>query len=76
MEWFNEKVLSALGTIIGAFGGYVVYEKRKVDKRISKIEAENDTLRIEIAVMKSQYKDIQKDIKYIRLGLDKIIERI
>jgi hypothetical protein len=76
MDWFNEKVLSVIAAIVSSLGGYIVYEKRKVDRRLSKIESENDTLRIEIAVMKSQYKDIQKDIRYIRLGLDKLIEKI
>ena len=76
MEWISEKMWSVIAAVITACGGYIVYEKKKVDKRLTKLEEERAILNLEIAVMKSQHKDLKEDIGYIRMGLDKIIEKL
>lgn len=66
VEWMSEKIWTFIAALVSAFGGYMVYEKKKSDKRFSKLEEQTLANKIEIAVMQSQYKDLKEDTQEIK----------
>lgn len=61
---------------LGAAGSYLMYQHKKIDIRLDRLEQEYHRLDRSQAEISVQIKEIKEDIGYIRLGLDKIIERM
>lgn len=75
MEWFTDKFWSAVAAVVVALGGYVRYEKSRTDKRFTKLEQASHEAKIEIAVMKSEFKDLKEDTKEIKALLNVLVRR-
>jgi hypothetical protein len=87
MEQYIDKIWQVLATLFGALISYFIYQHQKTES-LRRLEAERTNNRIEHlereihrldksqAEIAIQIKEIKEDIGYIRIGLDKIIERL
>lgn len=62
--------------IVGGIGSYLMYQHKKIDRRLDRLEDEYHRLDRSQAEIAVQIKEIKEDIGYIRKGMDKIIEKL
>lgn len=62
--------------VLSAAGSYLMYQHKKIDSRLDQLEKDYHRLDRSQAEIAVQIKEIKEDIGYIRIGLDKIIERL
>lgn len=72
MEMITKGVLF----VLGAIGSYLMYQHRRIDKRLDRLEDEYHRLDRSHAEISVEIREIKNDIGYIRIGLDKIIEKL
>lgn len=75
MEWLSDRMWTVVAAVISALGGYIVHEKKKSDKRIEHLEADNHRNKLEIAVIQSQYKDLKADTAEIKDMLNFLVRK-
>lgn len=62
--------------IVGGAASYLFYQHKKIDRRLDRLEEEYHRLDRSQAEISVEIKAIKEDIGYIRIGLDKILERL
>lgn len=62
--------------VLGGAASYLFYQQRRIDKRLDRLEDEYHRLDRSQAEIAIEIKAIKEDIGYIRIGLDKILERL
>lgn len=62
--------------VFGGIGSYLMYQHKKIDNRLDRLESEYHRLDRSQAEISVQIKEIKEDIGYIRKGMDKIIEKL
>lgn len=73
---FLKPITDWLLALVAGIGGYVMYQHRRIDKRIDKLEEEYHRLDRSQAEIAVEIKEIKKDLGYIRKGMDKVIEKL
>lgn len=62
--------------VLGGIGSYLMYQHKRLDRRIDRLEDEYHRLDRSQAEISVEIREIKTDIGYIRAGLDKIIEKL
>lgn len=62
--------------VLGGIGSYLMYQHRRIDRRIDRLEEEYHRLDRSQAEISVEIKEIKSDLCYIRKGMDKIIEKL
>lgn len=75
MEWMPEKIWAVVAAIISALGGFVLYERKRVDSRLSKIEEDLSEYKTDLAVVKESLKNLKEDTQEIKELLGVISRR-
>lgn len=76
MEMLLDKAWGLILAIIGALGSYLMYQNKRLDRRLDRLEDEYHRLDRSQAEISVEIKEIKSDISYIRKGMDKIIEKL
>ena len=71
-----EAVVKAVLFVLTAIGSYLMYQHRRIDRRLDRLEDEYHRLDRSQAEISVEIREIKTDIGYIRIGLDKIIEKL
>jgi len=66
-----EKVWTVIAAVISALGGFVMYERKKVDVRLSKIEQDLSQHKTDLAVVKEGLLNLKEDTQEIKELLQK-----
>lgn len=75
MEWITDKLWPILAAIVSAISGYLMFEKRKLDNRLRKLEEDSNMSKIEIAIIRTQYADLKEDTQEIKQLLKEVLKR-
>lgn len=75
MEWMPEKIWAVVAAIISALGGFVLYERKRVDLRLSRIEEDLSQHKTDLAVVKESLKNLKEDTQEIKELLGVISRR-
>lgn len=62
--------------ILSGIGSYLMYQHRRMDRRLDRLEEEYHRLDRSQAEISVEIKEIKSDIGYIRTCMDKLIERL
>ena len=66
MEWATEKMWAVFAAIVSACGGFFLYERKRVDDRMSKLEHELASHKTDLAVVKSKLSNLKEDTQEIK----------
>jgi hypothetical protein len=66
MDYIPEKLWAVIAAVISALGGFVMYERKKVDVRLSRIEADLANHKTDLAVVKECLTNIKEDSQEIK----------
>lgn len=61
-----EKLWAVIAAIVSALGGFVLYERKKVDSRLSKIESDLGQHKTDLAVVKETLTNLKDDTQEIK----------
>ena len=68
MDLIPEKLWAIIAAIISALGGFVLYERKAVDRRLSKIENDLSQHKTDLAVVKESLTNLKEDTQEIKDG--------
>ena len=68
MEPLIDKFWAVVAAVISALGGFVLYERKKVDKRLSIIERDLSQHKSDLAVVKESLSNLKEDTQEIKEG--------
>ena len=66
LDAISDKMWAVVAAIISALGGYVMYERKKIDHRLSKLEEEISEHKTELAVVKECLTNLKEDTQEIK----------
>ncbi len=66
MDIIPEKVWALVAAIISALGGFVLYERKRVDTRLSRIEQDLSQHKTDLAVVKESLANLKEDTQEIK----------
>ncbi len=66
MELIPEKVWAVIAAIVSALGGFFIYERKRVDNRLSKIEQDMAQHKTDIAVVRESLLNLKEDTQEIK----------
>lgn len=66
MEVISEKFGAIVAAIISALGGFFLYERKRVDGRLSKIENDLSQHKTDLAVVKETLTNLKEDTQEIK----------
>ncbi len=75
MEWMPEKLWTVVAAIISALGGFVLYERKRVDVRLSKIEQDLSQHKSDIAVVRESLTNLKDDTQEIKEAIMELLSR-
>ena len=73
MDLIPDKLWAVIAAIISALGGFVLYERKVVDKRLSKIESDLSQHKTDLAVVKESLSNLKEDTQEIKDGQKDIL---
>lgn len=71
MDIIPEKFWAIVAAFISALGGFVMYERKKVDNRLSKIEQDLYQHKTDLAVVRESLVNLKEDTQEIKELLQK-----
>jgi hypothetical protein len=74
MEDICNKLNYIIAALISALGGYVLYERQKIDNRLTSLETADKEHKAEIAVLKESLNNLKGDTEEIKESQKAIIE--
>lgn len=74
MEFISEKVWTLGAAIISALGGFVIYERNRVENRLIKIEQEMSEQKTDLAVVKESLMNLKEDTQEIKEGQKALLD--
>lgn len=66
MDLIPDKVWVVLAAVISSMGGFILFERKKVDRRLNKIERDMSQHRTDIAVVKEALTNLKEDTQEIK----------
>ncbi len=66
MDIIPEKLWALVAAIISALGGFVLYERKRVDTRLSRIEQDLSQHKTDLAVVKESLANLKEDTQEIK----------
>ena len=66
MDVIPDKIWAVIAAIVSALGGFVLYERKKVDNRLSKIEQDLSQHKTDLAVVKETLVNLKEDTQEIK----------
>lgn len=76
MDIIPDKLWTVIAAVVSALGGFVVYERNRVDTRISKIEQELAQHKTDVAVVKESLVNLKEDTQEIKEAQRDMIEML
>lgn len=70
-----EKLWTVVAAIISALGGFVLYERKRVDVRLSKIEQDLSQHKSDIAVVRESLTNLKDDTQEIKEAIMELLSR-
>ena len=61
-----EKLWTVVAAVISALGGFVLYERKRVDGRLSKLEQDLSQHKADIAVVRESLTNLKEDTQEIK----------
>jgi hypothetical protein len=66
MDLIPDKVWVVLAAVISSMGGFILFERKKVDRRLNKIERDMSQHKTDIAVIKEALTNLKEDTQEIK----------
>ncbi len=66
MDLIPDKLWAMLAAVVSALGGFVLYERNKIDARFVKIEQDISDHKINVAVFKESLLNLKEDTEEIK----------
>ena len=66
MDLIPDKFWALIAAVVSAFGGFFVYERRRVDTRLTKIEEDVAQHKTDLAVIKEGLLNLKEDTQEIK----------
>ena len=61
-----EKLWAVIAAIVSALGGFVLYERKKVDTRLNKMETDLSDHKADIRELRTHFKELKEDTQEIK----------
>lgn len=71
-----DTIYKIIAFVFGGIGSYLMYQHRRIDRRLDRLEDEYHRLDRSQAEISIEIREIKNDIGYIRKGMDKLIEKL
>lgn len=73
MDFIPEKLWAIIAAVISALGGFFVYERKRVDNRLNKIEQEMSEHKVDVAVVRESLTNLKEDTQEIKVLLQDLL---
>jgi hypothetical protein len=66
MDFIPDKLWALIAAVASALGGFVLYERKRVDDRISAVEKDIEDHKVNLAVVKEALSNLRDDTQEIK----------
>ena len=68
LEDFAHSIWAAAAAVISALGGYYMYDRKRIDDRMNRVERELQEHKTDLAVVREQVSNIREDTQEIKMA--------